>query len=448
MPRGRTLGGSSALNAMIYTRGNRADYDRWRDQYGATGWGFRDVLPYFVRSEGNTRLSGDLHGTEGPLSVDDPRWTHELCARWVESAISAGLPANDDFSGRQQSGAGIYQLTHRDGQRWSVADAYLHPIAMRHNLIVRTRCAVTQILIEDETAVGVIYRDDTGKHVVRVDREVLLCAGAIASPQLLMLSGVGPADHLREVGIPVVADAPNVGAGLQDHPTTVLIWTTKGTTDFRDVVATEEAESQWARERNGPLSSIVSEAGMFFSTTEADAPPNIQIYAAGTSYWDDGTGYAQVPCTGAAVTLVDPASRGVVRLRSADPTVQPLIDPRFYCEPSDLEALLSGMQTVVDITRHQPLAQYISGPCLPADGRPDRTALLEVVQQHTQTMYHPTGTCAMGDSEQSVVDPQLRLRGVDGLRVVDASIMPATIRGNTNAPVVMIAEKAADIILT
>jgi choline dehydrogenase len=448
VPRGKTLGGSSSLNAMIYSRGNHADYDRWRDEYGTQGWGFDDVLPYFVRSERNARLAGPLHGTDGPLHVQDPRWMHHLCALWVESAVSAGMPANDDFSGPLQSGAGIYQVTQHDGQRWSAADAYLRPAVDRPNLTVRTRSTVRRILLKNLVATGVIYRDAFGEQTVRAEREVLLCAGAIASPQLLMLSGIGPADHLREVGVPVVIDAVKVGVGLQDHPTTALIWTTDGTTDFRDVVATEESAAQWARERRGPLSSIVSEAGMFFSTSGPSEPPNIQIYAGGTSYWNDGTGYAQVPCTGAVVSLVDPASRGTVRLRSADPAEQPLIDPRFYAERSDLEAMLAAMEIMVDVAHQKPVVQYISGTCMPDTDEPDRADLLSVVREHTQTMYHPTGTCAMGDSTDSVLDSELRLRGITGLRVVDASVMPATIRGNTNAPVVMIAEKAADLIRT
>ena len=447
VPRGRTLGGSSSLNAMIYSRGNRADYDRWRDEYGLSGWGFEDVLPYFVRSEGNARLGGPLHGADGPLRVEDPRWMHELCAVWVDSAVCAGMSANDDFSGPTQSGAGIYQLTQRGGRRWSVADAYLRPAAERPNLTVRTRSEVRQILVVDEVATGVVYRDVAGEHTVRAQREVLLCAGAIASPQLLMVSGIGPAAHLREFGIPVVVDAPKVGVGLQDHPTTALIWTTTGVTDFRDVVATEEAGAQWADGRRGPLTSIVSEAGMFYSTLGSDDPPNIQVYAGGTSYWDDGTGYAQVPCTGGVVTLVDPASRGSVRLRSADPAEQPSIDPNFYAERNDVEAMLAAMEMMVEVAHQKPLARYIGGPCMPATDRLDRDALMSVVREHTQTMYHPTGTCAMGSAADSVLDPELRLRGVDHLRVVDASVMPATIRGNTNAPVVMIAERAAEFIL-
>jgi choline dehydrogenase len=448
VPRGRTLGGSSSLNAMIYTRGNRSDYDRWRQLYGAQGWGFEDVLPYFVRSEGNSRLAGALHGTDGPLHVQDPRWMHELCTLWVESAVSAGMPANDDFCGPQQSGAGIYQVTQRDGLRWSVADAYLRPVMDRRNLTVRTRSAVSRIVIDNEVATGVVYRDESGEQMVHAEREVLLCAGAIASPQLLMLSGIGPADHLREMGISVVLDAANVGVGLQDHPTTALVWTTAGAPDFRDIVATDHAANQWALERRGPLTSIVSEAGMFFSTSGTGELPNVQVYAGATSYWDDGTGYTDKPCTTAVVALVDPASRGSVRLASADPAAHPLIDPRFYTERNDLDAMLDAMEVVIDIAHRKPLMDFISGPYMPDTNQPDRAALLSIVREHTQTMYHPTGTCGMGSAIDSVVDPDLHLRSIQALRVIDASVMPATIRGNTNAPVVMIAEKAADLILT
>jgi choline dehydrogenase len=360
-------------------------------------------------------------GRHGDLS---PRFTHRLRAHGFQCAMRAVF-----------------------GQRWSVADAYLHPVITRSNLTVRTHSAVQKILMENGIATGVVYRDGAGEQTARAEREVLLCAGAIASPQLLMLSGIGPPDHLRELGIAVVADAPNIGLGLQDHPTAALVWTTNGTTDFRDVVATADAATQWARERRGPLSSIVSEAGMFFSTTAAGEPPNIQVYTGGTSYWDDGTGFAHIPCTSAVVTLVDPVSRGSVRLRSADPAEHPFIDPNFYAEHSDLETLLAGMETVVDVAHQKTLAQYIRRPCMPDTGQLDRAALLSIVRERTQTMYHPTGTCAMGNAEDSVLDPQLRLRGVSGLRVVDASAMPATIRGNTNAPVVMLAEKAADLIL-
>jgi choline dehydrogenase len=447
--RGRTLGSSSSLNAMMYSRGNHADYDRWRDDYGAHGWGFDDVLPCFIWSEGNARHTGPLHGTDGPLRVEDPRWMHDLCEVWVECAIAAGMPANDDFSGPTQSGAGSYQVTQRDGQRWSVADAYLHPVVGRFNVTVRTRSAVRRILIDDQGATGVVYRDASGDdRVVRAGHEKLPCPGAIASPQLLMVSDIGPGDDLREVGVPMVVDAVNVGAGLQDHPTTAIIWTTSGITHFRDAASTEEAATTWSRERREPLTSIVSEAGMFSSTLAASGPPNIQVSAGGTSYWDDGTGHSDVPCTGGVATLVDPASRGSVRLRSADPAEHPLMGPQFYAEPGDLDAMLAAMEVMFDVATQKPLARSISGPCIPHIDRPDRKTLVSRVRRHTQKMYHPTGTCAMGDAADSVLDPDLRVRGIGRLLVIDASVMPATIRGNTKAPVVMIAERAAEMILT
>ena len=448
VPRGKTLGGSSSLNAMIYSRGNRADYDRWRDQCGARGWGFDEVLRYFVRSEANARLSGSLHGTEGPLRVEDPLWTHELCPTWIESAVSAGIPANDDFSGPSQSGAGIYQLTQRDGRRWSVADAYLHPIMDRPNLTVRTRSAVSKILLDNQVASGVLYHAGNCEHLAYAEREVLLCAGAIASPQLLMISGIGPAQQLRAAGVSVALDSPNVGVGLRDHPATALVWTTKDTTDFWDVVAAEDAAARWTRERRGPLTSVVCEAGMFFSTSGPDELPNIQVLAGATSYWDDGTGYTDVPCTTAVVALVDPTSHGSVRLRNADPTAHPLIDPRFYTERRDLDAMLAAIDMVVDVAHQAPLARLISGPLLPATEPLSRRGHLSHVRMCTQTMYRPTGTCAMGDSPKAVVDSELRVRGIENLRVIDASVMPETVRGDNNAPVVMIAEKAADLIGT
>src|ERR1700754_1156858 len=276
VPRGRMLGGSSSMNAMIYMRGNPADYDRWRDEFGAHGWGWDDVLPCFVRAEGNARLAGPLHGTQGPLRVEDQLFVHPLSREWIDAAVAWGMPATDDFNGPSQFGAGEYQLTCRDGRRWSVADAYLHPVTDRPNLTVRTGSAVTGVLVEGGSAVGVGYRSDGGDHSVRAEREVLLCAGTIATPQLLMLSGIGPAAHLREQGIPVVLDVPGVGANLHDHPAVPLNWTTRGATDFRDIVATEEAALQWQQERRGPLTSVAGEAGMFFATDGATAP-NIQV---------------------------------------------------------------------------------------------------------------------------------------------------------------------------
>ncbi len=441
VPRGRMLGGSSSINAMIYIRGNRADYDGWRDEFGAKGWGYDDVLPYFVKAESNARLAGPWHGADGPLRVEDPLYTHPLSRDWVGAAVDWGLADNKDFNGATQTGAGLYQLTCRDGRRWSVADAYLHPVADRANLTVRTEATVTRILIEKGAATGVVYRRAGVEQTVRADGEVLLCAGAIASPQLLMLSGVGPAEHLREHGIEVLLDAPAVGTGLQDHASAPLVWNTHGATDQRDLAESEEALAQWVSDRRGPLTSNIAEAALFFSTT-GSAVPDIQVHAGATTFWDDGRGHSDQPGAGATVTLLTPESRGEVRLRSAEPTDHPNIDFRFYEHRTDLETLITGLEMVLDIAGHEPLASHLTGPLLLNTATPDRAQLAEYVRRYTQTLYHPVGTCAMG----AVVDPRLRVRGVDNLRVVDASVMPAVVRGNTNAPVVMIAEKAADLI--
>ncbi|MFC0434759.1 GMC family oxidoreductase N-terminal domain-containing protein [Kutzneria buriramensis] len=445
VPRGRVLGGSSSINAMVYIRGSRFDYDRWRAKYGAAGWGFDDVLPYFVKSESNGRLAGPWHGGDGPLRVEDPRHLHQLSLDWVDSAVEWGLPATDDFNGPSQLGAGQFQLNCRDGRRWSVADAYLHPVADRANLCVRTNTTVTRILIERGAATGVRYLRDGVEHTVRADGEVLLCAGAIGSPQLLMLSGIGPADHLARHGIEAVVDSPNVGSGLQDHPTVPLMWTTKGVTDMRHLIATDEARAQWRRGRRGPLSSNLGETGMFFATN-GSAEPTIEATMIATSSWDDSRGRSDRPATGALVTLLAPASRGSVRLRSADPADQPDIDFRFYARQSDVDELIAGLVTVLDIADRKPLTAHLAAPLLLNTVNPTRERLLEHVRRHTQTLYHPVGTCAMGSDHGTVVDPRLRVRGIDHLRVVDASVMPEIVRGNTNAPVVMIAERAADLI--
>ena len=294
---------------MIYIRGNRADYDRWRDEFGAAGWGFDDVLPYFVQSESNARLAGPWHGVDGPLRVEDPLYTHHLSRDWVAAAIDWGLPDNNDFNGATQAGAGLYQLTCRDGRRWSVADAYLHPVADRANLTVRTEATVTRILIENGAATGVVYRHAGVEQTARADGEVLLCAGVIASPQLLMLSGIGPAEHLREHDVEVLLDAPAVGAGLQDHASVPLVWHTHGTTDQRDLAESEAALGQWLSERRGPLTSNIAETGMFFST-KGNAVPDIQVHAGATTFWHDGREHSDRPGAGARPSTSGSTSTG------------------------------------------------------------------------------------------------------------------------------------------
>jgi choline dehydrogenase len=444
-PRGKVLGGCSSINAMIYIRGNRADYDGWRDSHGAKGWGFDDVLPYFKRAEGNTRLSGPLHGTDGPLRVEDRVYTHELSHAWVDSAVAWGLKRTDDFNGETQDGAGQYQVTCKKGRRWSTADAYLRPALARPNLTVRTHAQTTRVLLEGTRAVGLSYLDAGAERIVRAESEVLLCGGTINSPQLLMLSGIGPAEHLREHGIDVAVGLAGVGENLHDHPAAGITWSTKGTTDIVGS-ATPAGLLRWQLTKRGPLASNIGEAGAFLSTVDVLDAPNIQLIAAPTLFHDNGLREPTTTGFTSAATLVDVASRGRLRLRSAHPQWKPELDPAYYTEPADFHAIRRALRSLIEIGKSGPLAKFLDKPFLPDRHDLDDEALAEHIRQNTQTLYHPVGTCAMGTGEQAVVDPALKVRGVDGLRVVDASIMPAVPRGNTNAPTIMVAEKAADLI--
>ncbi|MDO9379288.1 MAG: GMC family oxidoreductase N-terminal domain-containing protein [Nocardioidaceae bacterium] len=442
-PRMKALGGCSSMNAMIYIRGNRADYDGWRDAHGATGWGYEDVLPYFVRSEDNDRLGGPYHGRGGALHVEDRRFTHELSHAWVESAVAAGLKPNDDFNGAEQEGAGLYQVTHHRGRRWSVADAFIRPATGRPNLTVRTGALVTRVLLEGTRAVGVEYLQDDATHAVHASAEVVLSGGTLNTPQLLMLSGIGPAAHLRDVGVDVVVDLPGVGENLHDHPVTGVLWNTRGTSDLTELAGLTNL-LRWKATGTGPLVSNVAEAGAFFASRDGLAAPDVQFHMAPAGFWDNGLREALSRGVTVASTLVDPKSRGHVRLRSTDPRWHPEIDPRYLEDQTDHDAIVAGMERAYDIARSGPFARFLDGPQMPAS---ESTADVEEhVRQTTQTLYHPVGTCAMGSGEQSVVDPELRVRGVEGLRVADASVMPVVPRGNTNAPTIMIGEKAADLL--
>jgi choline dehydrogenase len=444
-PRGKMLGGCSSMNAMIYIRGNRADYDGWRDSHGAAGWGFDDVLPYFIRAEGNQRFGGQLHGTDGPLHVEDRRYTHELSNAWVDSAVSWGLKRTDDFNGEKQEGAGIYQVTCKKGRRWSAADAYLRPAMERPNLTVRTNAQATRVVLEGTRAVGVSYLDNGVEVTVRADTEVLLSGGAVNSPQLLMLSGIGPAEHLKELGIDVAVGLPGVGGNLHDHPAAGIVWSTKGTTDIADF-ATPAGLVRWQLTKRGPLTSNIGEAGGFYSTLDGLAGPNMQIHVAPTLFYDNGLREPTVSGFTSAATLVDVASRGKLRLKSANPLWKPEIDPAYYAESADFDAMMSGLRSLIEIGKSGALTKFLDKPFLPDTHDLDDDALAEQIRAHTQTLYHPVGTCAMGTGELAVVDPTLKVRGVEGLRVVDASVMPVVPRGNTNAPTIMVAEKASDMI--
>ena len=443
-PRMKALGGCSSMNAMIYIRGNRADYDAWRDQFGATGWGYDDVLPYFVKSEANTRLGGPLHGRQGPLHVEDRGYTHELSRAFVDSAVSAGLKPTDDFNGESQEGAGQYQVTCKKGRRWSTYEAYLKPVRSRTNLTITTGAFATRIELEGERATGVTFRQSGREHTVSANREVILCGGAINSPQLLMLSGIGPGAHLREVGIEAKVDLSGVGANLQDHPAAGWLWYTKGSTDIAQLNNVRNFV-RWKARGTGPLSSNVGEAGAFFASREGLVAPDIQIHAAPAGFYDNGMHEPTRTMVTVATTLVGVESRGSIRLRSADPTWHPAIDSAYYDNQVDLDAMLAGMKRTWDISTQGALAPYLEEPWQVSDS-PSDEEIVEHIRTWTQTLYHPTSTCAMGSGEDAVVDPDLKVRGISGLRVADASVMPAVTRGNTNAPTIMIGEKAADLI--
>ncbi|QDH10750.1 choline dehydrogenase [Nocardioides dongxiaopingii] len=449
-PRMKALGGCSSINAMIYIRGNRVDYDAWRDEHGATGWGYDDVLPYFVRAEANTRLGGPFHGTDGPLVVEDRRYTHELSSTWVESAVAAGLKRNDDFNGAEQEGAGPFQVTCRGGRRWSTYEAYLKPVLARPNLTIATGAFATGLDLttpahgSTPVASGVTFRQGGREHSARARREVLLSGGAINSPQLLMLSGIGPAAHLAEFGITAKVELGGVGSGMQDHPYTPMVWHTRDTTDLAEL-NTLGNFLRWKTRKQGPLTSNIAETGGFWRSREGLPAPDLQAHVLPTGLFGDGMVEPTSRMVTVLATLVGTASRGSVRLRSADPGWHPAIDAAYFDDQTDLDAMLAGCRRVMEITQQGPMAALVDRP-FGLDAAPSDEELVEHVRTYTQTTFHPTSTCAMGSGEDAVVDEHLRVRGVAGLRVVDASVMPSVPRGNTNAPTIMVAEKAADLI--
>ena len=451
-PRGRTLGGSSSINAMIYIRGSRYDYDTWRDEYGCEGWGYTDLLPYFLRAESNSRGASAYHGADGPLSVQDPKYKSAMTAAFVDAARQWGMEANDDFNGPRQDGAGFYQVTQRNGRRWSAADAYLHPAAGRPNLTVQTDALVTGVAIEAGRAVGVRYLLRGVEETARAEGEVILAAGAIGSPQLLMLSGIGPADHLAEHGIGVVADSPGVGANLSDHPIVTAMWHTPKATGLWEKAGPKNL-ARWRMMHSGPLTTNVAEAGGFSRTDPSLPAPDLQWHALPTPYQNFGLTDPSIRALSLLITLVAVGSRGRITLRSADPRHKPAIDPAYLSDGADIEPLVRGIRLAREFAATGPLAKICKGELAPGPDAATDPELTEFVRRDITTIYHPVGTCAMGGDSRlaaskltSVVDTELRVRGVDGLRVVDASVMPAVPRGNTNAPTIAIAERAADLI--
>jgi choline dehydrogenase len=443
-PRGKVLGGSSSINAMIYIRGHRADYDGWRDQ-GNPGWGYAEVLPFFKKSERQERGASEYHGDSGPLCVSDLRCVTPLSEAFIAAGEEAGFQRNPDFNGESQEGFGLYQVTQSNGKRHSAAAAFLRPAMSRPNLTVRTDAQVFGIYFEGKRAAIVSFQDGNNSTQERAGREIILCAGAIGSPQLLMLSGVGPSAQLRAFDIPVVCDLPGVGQNLQDHPCTGVVY------ESTQPVSLASAESlanlfQYLCFKKGPLTSNVAEAGAFLSTSPSANPPDLQFHF-GAGYFVehgfqtfDGHAFAFGP------TLLHPYSRGEIRLRSSNPLDAPSIRAKYLSDPRDMDVMLEGVKLSRALAHTKAFAPYRGRELHPGPDAKDDQALRAHVRKFVETLYHPVGTCKMGHDAAAVVDSELRVHGVEGLRVVDASIMPAVVGGNTNAPTIMIAEKAAEMI--
>jgi choline dehydrogenase len=443
-PRGKLLGGSSSINAMIYVRGAAADYDEWAQLTGDPSWSYEAVLPLFRRMEDNARGADRFHGTGGPLRVEDLRSPHPWTRAVVASAVAAGYPRNDDFNGATQEGVGTYQVTQRRGRRWSAADAYLRPALGRPNLTVLTGALATRVLLSGGRATGVEYRRGGRTHTAHAAAEVVLCGGAVNSPHLLLLSGIGPGAHLREVGVDVVHDLPGVGGGLQDHPLVPVIWDVRS---GRSLLRGESPSgyARWFGARRGPLSSNLAEAGLFTRSRPELAEPDLQYHFLPVKFWRQAEVDPDVDAFTAATVLVRVHSRGSVRLRSADPAWAPAIDAGYLTDERDLDALVTGVEKAREIAAVGPLARVLAGEWSPGPAVRTREALRQAARDTLESLYHPVSSCRMGTDDAAVVDPQLRVHGVEGLRVVDASVMPTLVRGNTNAPTMMIAERAADL---
>ncbi len=448
-PRGKLLGGSSSINAMCYIRGVGADYDEWAER-GAEGWHWDNVLPYFRKSEGNTRFDDAFHGADGPLSVSDLRYVNPLSRVFIEASRQTGLIANPDFNGAAQQGVGLYQVTQRDGARCSAAVAYLDPVKSRPNLTVTTAAFVDHITFDGHRASGVACLQGASAVRFTAQREVLLCGGSINSPQLLMLSGIGPADALRGLDIDVRIDAPGVGANLQDHLDVTTLQHCTQRVSYDRVSEVKTAFEYFLGGHRGPGTSNIAEGGAFWRSPLAeDARADIQLHFIPAMIDDhgrnrlSGDGYTLHAC------FLRPHSRGSLSLASNRATDKPRIDPNYLGDPDgfDLKVMVECAKLSLEIFGQKAFDPYRGDLIFPSQMPRSEAEWIDFVRTRAETVYHPVGTCRMGSDDDAVLDPQLRVRGVEGLRVVDASVMPNLPGGNTNAPTIMIAERAADLIL-
>jgi choline dehydrogenase len=448
-PRGRVLGGSSAINGLLYVRGQQQDYDHWR-QLGCTGWSFEDVLPYFRRAEDQERGADALHGAGGPLAVSDLRERNPLALAFIEAAAELGFPRNPDFNGPTQEGVGLYQVTARKGWRCSAAKAYLRPAARRPNLTVVTEAHSTGLVLEGRRAAGVQVRRHGAEHTVRATREVILCSGAIASPHLLLLSGIGPAEHLQAMGIPVAHDLPGVGRNLQDHFQARLAYRVTGpgslNTRRHSLLGQFLMGAEFALRRTGPLTVSAGTAGLFARVLPGSETPDVQFHF--LPFSTDKTMMELHPFPGLTISACQlrPESRGSITLRSPDPQEKAVIHANYLATETDRRCMVEGVKLGRRLAATRAMAPFIAEEVIPGAEHASDEAVLGFIRRTGTTIYHPSGTCRMGGDPGSVVDPALRLRGIEGLRVADAAIMPTVVSGNTNAACIMIGEKCADLV--
>jgi choline dehydrogenase len=449
-PRGKVLGGSSSINGLLYVRGQHEDYDRWR-QHGNSGWGYDDVLPYFRKAEDQQRGADDFHGSGGPLPVSDWRHHDPLSEAFVVAAAETGIPTNPDFNGANQEGAGFFQTTTRRGRRASTARSYLRPAKGRKNLQVETSALAQRILFEGRRAKAIEYRQGGVLRTARARKEILISGGAYNSPQLLQLSGVGPTELLRKHGIDVVLDAGGVGHDLQDHLQIRVVTRCAKSITLNDIVNSPFrrilAGARYAAFRKGPLTIAAGTSGAFFKTNPRLATPDIQIHFLPFSTDKMGEKLHPFSAFSASVCQLRPESRGSLRIKSADPAVPPEIRINYLATETDRTANVEGLKILRKILKAPALSSYVTEEVDPGAKVSSDEELLNFCRQRGSTVYHPTSTCRMGNDPLAVVDQRLRVRGIEGLRVVDASVMPDLVSGNTNAAVIMIAEKASDMIL-
>jgi choline dehydrogenase len=449
-PRGKTLGGSSSINGLIYIRGQAEDFDHWR-QLGNAGWSHEDVLPYFRKAEDNERGAGEHHGAGGPLGVSDIRDRHPLAAAFIEAAVQSGYPRNDDFNGAVQEGAGFYQNTMRSGFRCSTAAGYLKPARRRDNLQVVSEALTTRVLFDGRRATGVEYVVGGETRIAHATGEVLVSGGAFNSPQLLQLSGLGPGELLRSHGIPVVADLPGVGDGLSDHYfARILLRCTEPITlndAARNWFKGAAAVLQYALFRRGFFATPAISAGCFLRAMPESATPDVQCSIALYSIHNLGDWLDRFPGFTITCTLLRPESRGHVRIKSADPRQAPAIHPNYLATQKDRDTLIAGVKVLRRLAQAPALARYVEAEVDPGPQCASDDDILDFIRHRGSTVYHPVSTCRMGQDPKAVVDERLKVRGFERLRVIDASIMPTVVSGNTNAGTIMIAEKGADMVL-